>query len=155
MLYFKYLFEIGWNRMKCFCAIFTTSTFVSMWDSVFFCVHYFTTLCIAAKQCKEGLQRVYKSNRNVGSTFRLVQFLTPLVYLTSKRGRAPIWGRRHIWHWNCGQMAWYALHKTFWHVDLFWEVIAGLSIGAYFDPPTFPLTPCHLADSTLITNASK
>ena len=40
----------------------------------------FAALSIVAKRYKIGVQCVYMSNRNMGSTFRLVPFSTPQVY---------------------------------------------------------------------------
>ena len=52
-------------------------------------------VCTVAKRCKTGIQCVLKYNRNVGSTFRLVQFSTPI----------PRWSNRGVivWHLNYGQ----------------------------------------------------
>ena len=42
------------------------------------------------------------------------------------------------WHWNCGQTA---ADRAKLCIEMYWEVVGGLSIGAYPNPANTPLTP--------------
>ena len=99
----------------------------------------FRSLCLSValrfvdKRCKIGL--VQKSNRNARKTFQLIPFSTSSAHPNLKRGAN--W-MAIIWHWNSGQTA---ADRTKLCIDMYWEFVGGLSIGATPDTQLSPNSP--------------